>query len=86
MVTIRPHEASEVYVTGTFDDWGKTIRLEKKGDVFEKEVPLSPTEEKLHYKVREALLERVLLPPFLSSSSNGKPVEIVHDASQSDIR
>ncbi|PLB53029.1 hypothetical protein P170DRAFT_507746 [Aspergillus steynii IBT 23096] len=45
-----PHNATEVYVTGTFDDWGKTIRLDKKGDVFEKEVQLSPTEEKLHYK------------------------------------
>lgn len=40
-------------MTGTFDDWGKTIRLDRKGDVFEKEVPLPATEEKLHYKVRD---------------------------------
>ncbi|KAH8423906.1 carbohydrate-binding module family 48 protein [Aspergillus melleus] len=45
-----PHDANEVYVTGTFDDWGKTVQLEKKGDFFEKEVHLSPTDEKLHYK------------------------------------
>lgn len=51
-VAIRPHDANEVYVTGTFDDWGKTIRLDKKGDFFEKEVQLSPPEDKLHYKVR----------------------------------
>ncbi|PIG87828.1 hypothetical protein AARAC_011354 [Aspergillus arachidicola] len=45
-----PHHANEVYVTGTFDDWGKTVRLDRKGDIFEKEVPLPATEEKLHYK------------------------------------
>ncbi|KAB8257838.1 hypothetical protein BDV32DRAFT_151970 [Aspergillus pseudonomiae] len=45
-----PHHASEVFVTGTFDDWGKTVRLDRKGDIFEKEVPLPATEEKLHYK------------------------------------
>ncbi|KAE8138090.1 hypothetical protein BDV38DRAFT_282389 [Aspergillus pseudotamarii] len=44
-----PHHANEVFVTGTFDDWGKTVRLDRKGDVFEKEVPL-PATEKLHYK------------------------------------
>ncbi|KAE8364396.1 hypothetical protein BDV27DRAFT_128440 [Aspergillus caelatus] len=45
-----PHDADEVFVTGTFDDWGKTVRLDRKGDIFEKEVPLPATEEKLHYK------------------------------------
>ncbi|KAE8375955.1 hypothetical protein BDV26DRAFT_294564 [Aspergillus bertholletiae] len=45
-----PHHAMEVYVTGTFDDWGKTVRLDRKGDIFEKEVPLPVTEEKLHFK------------------------------------
>ncbi|KAE8156659.1 hypothetical protein BDV40DRAFT_280573 [Aspergillus tamarii] len=45
-----PHHADEVFVTGTFDDWGKTVRLDRKGDVFEKEVPLPAAEEKLHYK------------------------------------
>lgn len=50
---IRPHHADEVFVTGTFDDWGKTVRLDRKGDVFEKEVPLPAAEEKLHYKVRD---------------------------------
>jgi hypothetical protein len=40
-------------VTGTFDDWGKTERLEKVSDtLFEKEVKLPKTDEKIYYKVR----------------------------------
>jgi hypothetical protein len=39
-----------VFVTGTFDDWGKTIRLDRKGDVFEKEVHLPVTGDKVHFK------------------------------------
>ncbi|CRG85275.1 hypothetical protein PISL3812_02380 [Talaromyces islandicus] len=47
----RPYKANEVFVTGTFDDWGRTVRLEKKGDIFEKEVqlPATPT-GKIEYK------------------------------------
>ncbi|KKY17535.1 hypothetical protein UCRPC4_g05480 [Phaeomoniella chlamydospora] len=44
-----PHAASEVFVTGTFDDWGKTVQLEKVGDVFEKDVQL-PSTDKVFYK------------------------------------
>jgi hypothetical protein len=47
----RPYNANEVFVTGTFDDWGKTIKLEQKGDVFEKEVHFPVTGDKVHYKV-----------------------------------
>ncbi|RAH50730.1 carbohydrate-binding module family 48 protein [Aspergillus brunneoviolaceus CBS 621.78] len=46
----RPYNANEVYVTGTFDDWGKTVRLDRNGEVFEKEVELPATEEKIQYK------------------------------------
>ncbi|XRM48468.1 Cruciform DNA binding protein [Aspergillus tubingensis] len=45
-----PYNANEVFVTGTFDDWGKTVKLDRVGDVFEKEVPLPVTDEKVHYK------------------------------------
>ncbi|KAL5338656.1 hypothetical protein BJX70DRAFT_189948 [Aspergillus crustosus] len=45
-----PYKADEVFVTGTFDDWGKTIKLDQKGDVFEKHVHLPPTSEKVHFK------------------------------------
>jgi len=42
-------EANEVYVTGTFDDWGKTVKLDRKGDFFEKDVQL-PNKDKIRYK------------------------------------
>ncbi|KAL4979316.1 hypothetical protein BDW66DRAFT_111565 [Aspergillus desertorum] len=45
-----PYNANEVFVTGTFDDWGKTIRLDRKGDIFEKEVHLPVTGNKVHFK------------------------------------
>ncbi|KAL2014027.1 hypothetical protein VTN00DRAFT_1552 [Thermoascus crustaceus] len=44
------HAADEVFVTGTFDDWGKTVKLEKIGDIFEKEVDLPEADGKVHYK------------------------------------
>ncbi|KAJ5235658.1 uncharacterized protein N7469_004826 [Penicillium citrinum] len=44
-----PYDANEVFVTGTFDDWGKTVKLNRVGDTFEKEVSL-PAGEKIQYK------------------------------------
>ncbi|KAJ5188474.1 Immunoglobulin E-set [Penicillium cf. griseofulvum] len=44
-----PGNASEVFVTGTFDDWGKTVKLDRVGDIFVKEVTISPV-QKVHYK------------------------------------
>jgi hypothetical protein len=59
---LREHpEANEVFVTGTFDDWGKTERLDRKGDFFEKDVQL-PNKDKILYKVRQA---RASLMPIL---------------------
>ncbi|KAF3035347.1 hypothetical protein E8E12_006971 [Didymella heteroderae] len=42
------HDANDVYVTGTFDDWKKTVQLEKEGSVFKKtvELPKSKTQYK----------------------------------------
>jgi len=40
-------------VTGTFDSWSKSERLEKKGDLFIKDVTLSSADEKIYYKVRD---------------------------------
>jgi hypothetical protein len=45
------HEASEVYVTGTFDNWSKSERLIQTGNVFEKNVTLPSAAEKIYYKV-----------------------------------
>lgn len=44
------HPAEEVYVTGTFDSWTKSVQLEKKGDVFEKTVDLKDASSKIYYK------------------------------------
>jgi 1,4-alpha-glucan branching enzyme len=47
----RPHpEANDVHVTGTFDDWGKSVQLNKVGDVWEKDVELPKADEKILYK------------------------------------
>jgi len=46
-----PYDATEeVFVTGTFDDWGKTVRLEQTDHGFEKEVSLPFSKEKIYYK------------------------------------
>ena len=63
----RPHlEATEVFVTGTFDDWGMTEKLNKVGDTFEKEVTLPDAGEIIFYKVRQ---DQAL------EGSTGAPVE-----------
>ncbi|KAK4249716.1 hypothetical protein C7999DRAFT_29774 [Corynascus novoguineensis] len=45
-----PHDAEEVYVTGTFDDWTKSERLERVGEVFQKTVTLPDSADKVLYK------------------------------------
>ena len=42
-----------MYVTGTFDDWSKSEKLEKVGDIFVKDVTLPSAAEKIYYKVRD---------------------------------
>ncbi|KAI1742590.1 hypothetical protein F4680DRAFT_21456 [Xylaria scruposa] len=44
------HPATEVYVTGTFDDWKKTEKLDKVGDAFQKTVALTDISSKILYK------------------------------------
>ncbi|KAJ5561549.1 Immunoglobulin E-set [Penicillium sp. DV-2018c] len=48
-IAIPENPSIEVFVTGTFDDWGKTVKLDRVGDIFMKEVTLSSS-EKVHYK------------------------------------
>lgn len=54
----RPHAAEEVYVTGTFDSWSKSEKLEKVGDHFEKTVTLPEDSGLIFYKVRFSLLQK----------------------------
>ncbi|KAF4979821.1 hypothetical protein FZEAL_4037 [Fusarium zealandicum] len=49
------HPADEVYVTGTFDNWTKSVKLDKNGSVFSKTVDLKDTSDKIYYKVRQRL-------------------------------
>ncbi|APA12422.1 hypothetical protein sscle_09g071920 [Sclerotinia sclerotiorum 1980 UF-70] len=44
------HPAEEVFVTGTFDNWSKSEKLVKTGDVFQKDVQLANAGEKIYYK------------------------------------
>jgi len=62
----REHDADDVYVTGTFDDWKKTVQLEKEGSVFKRTVELPKS--KTQYKVRPPCDTR--LSP---SSASGSP-------------
>ncbi|KAF4620158.1 hypothetical protein G7Y89_g14664 [Cudoniella acicularis] len=50
VTVLLEHPASEVYVTGTFDNWSKSEKLIKTGDVFEKNVTLPSADEKIYYK------------------------------------
>jgi len=66
--SFRPHAADEVYVTGTFDNWAKTEKLEKvDAGHFEKVVQLNKVDEKILYKVRDTTsLTPVMLLPQLA--------------------
>ncbi|GAB1316233.1 Cruciform DNA binding protein [Madurella fahalii] len=44
------HDAEEVYVTGTFDNWSKSEKLEKVGQVFQKTVALPDDSNPIYYK------------------------------------
>ncbi|KAK4965209.1 hypothetical protein LTR28_003522 [Elasticomyces elasticus] len=56
--SLPEHPAQEVYVTGTFDNWSKSVKLDKKGDTFEKLVNLPSADAKILYKVRDAVRTR----------------------------
>lgn len=47
----REHPAEEVFVTGTFDSWTKSQKLDRDGDVFSKTVQLEHISDKIYYKV-----------------------------------
>lgn len=46
------HPAEEVYVTGTFDNWSKSVKLQKDGDSFTKtvDIPSTTSAGTVHYK------------------------------------
>ncbi|KAF5674344.1 5' amp-activated kinase subunit beta-2 [Fusarium heterosporum] len=66
------HPADEVYVTGTFDNWTKSVQLEKEGNVFSKTVDLKEPEGKIYYKLplffSASTLHLPYYPAFLASA------------------
>ncbi|KAF2133867.1 carbohydrate-binding module family 48 protein [Dothidotthia symphoricarpi CBS 119687] len=48
------HAAHDVYVTGTFDDWRKTIKLEKEDGIFKKTVSLPKVKTQYKFVVNGA--------------------------------
>ena len=46
-------------MTGTFDDWSKSVELDRKGDFFEKLVELPVADKKIYYKVGIPFQERI---------------------------
>jgi hypothetical protein len=79
----RPHAAEEVYVTGTFDNWSKSERLDKVGDHFEKTVTLPNSSEPIFYKVRTSFITDFSLTRdryHLSSSASLHRLEPPHFA------
>jgi hypothetical protein len=65
-------------VTGDFDNWSKSIKLEKKGDSFHKTVTIHGEENRIHYKVSASTCgtKCTRLTTFcssLSSTETGQP-------------
>lgn len=48
-------------MTGTFDSWSKSVKLDKVGDGFAKTVSLADASKKIYYKVRLPSLCRTAL-------------------------
>jgi hypothetical protein len=67
----REHPAEEVFVTGTFDNWTKSVKLEKEGGVFLKTVELKEPEKKIYYKVGVS-------PGYCTSASTANSCFVVH--------
>lgn len=69
----RPHDAEEVYVTGTFDNWSKSEKLELVGQVFQKTVALPDSSDKIYYKVGVLSPSLSPWPPALAISRGANP-------------
>lgn len=78
----RDHPASDVYVTGTFDNWSKSEKLIKTGDHFAKDVTLPDASEKIYYKVRQKLYHGIYHTPSENSESSQTKSTESHDPEQ----
>ena len=70
-------------MTGTFDDWSKSVLLEKKdGDMHEKLVELPRADEKIYYKVSECWYTRFLYRQALLAMSPVSAAAFAYSASR----
>lgn len=74
-------------MTGTFDDWAKSVKLERKaGTLHEKHVELPSTDEKIYYKVSTDYVKLLLLQHENYAMHHRKvcfdsqPKSLLHDA------
>jgi hypothetical protein len=64
------HPAGEVYVTGDFDDWKQTIKLEKEGSIFKKTVDLPKAKHQYKFVVDGNWVTNESAPKEADSSGN----------------
>lgn len=64
-----------MYVTGTFDNWSKSEKMEKKGDAFVKDVELPDTSEKIYYKVGAVTCLNCLRPSASFTTPPPLPID-----------
>lgn len=97
---IWEHSANEVYVTGTFDDWRKTVKLDQEDGIFKKTVELP--KEHIQYKFvvngnwctndsarkeddGHGIINNVLLPEDIVDEEPAKPSESKPIDSTTDV-
>ncbi|KAJ4299164.1 Cruciform DNA binding protein [Kalmusia sp. IMI 367209] len=64
------HSAHEVFVTGSFDDWRKTVKLEKEDGIFKKTVELPKTKHQYKFVVDGSWVTNDSAPKEADDSGN----------------
>lgn len=54
-------------MTGTFDNWSKSEKLEKVDGIFQKTVTLPNAQDKIYYKVRTFQIPLLFIEPYLGA-------------------
>ncbi|KAL5398045.1 hypothetical protein PMIN06_005987 [Paraphaeosphaeria minitans] len=79
------HEAHHVYVTGTFDDWQKTVQLEKEGAIFKKTVELPQAKHQYKFVVDGNWVTNESAPKEADASGNFNNVLIPDDIKEEPV-
>ncbi|KAF1970068.1 hypothetical protein BU23DRAFT_220787 [Bimuria novae-zelandiae CBS 107.79] len=78
------HEAHEVFVTGSFDDWRKTVQLEKEGGIFKKTVELPKAKHQYKFVVNGNWVTNASAPKEDDGSGNYNNVLTPDDIKEED--